>query len=475
MEKAIKRNINMTEGRLFGKILFFVLPLMATNILQVLYNMADVMIVSLSSEADAVGAVGTTASFVGLILNLVIGLAVGVNVVVAQELGSKDHNGVQRTVHASTVVGALFGIVVAIVGMAISNPVLALMGNTGRLLELATTYSLIYLAGSPVIALSNIAISIFRAKGDTKTPLIVMSLCGLLNVGLNVFFVVACGLSVEGVAIATVVANLASTIVLYTILARENSPCKFSLKKLSFDKTAIKRVMTIGLPAAVQGALFSLSNMIIQSSVLQVNNATCPPNADFQPIVKGNAATLSLEGLIYNATNAVYQATTSFVGQNYGAKDYKRIRESRRCCYAITVMIAVVVCIIMMVLSKPLLSLYGVNGYSTNELEMIAYDTAMLRMWYMFPFYSLLAVMEVGSGVLRGQNYSLISTIISLVGVCLLRVVWIYTAFASFPTLEIIYLSYPISWALASIVHFATGEYVMRKDEKILRTKMTAN
>lgn len=475
MEKAIKRNINMTEGRLFGKILTFVLPLMATNILQVLYNMADVMIVSLSSEPDAVGAVGTTASFVGLILNLVIGLAVGVNVVVAQELGSKDYDGVSRTVHASTVIGVLFGTFVGVIGMIISKSVLSLMGNTGRLLELANIYALIYLAGAPVIALSNVAISIFRAKGDTKTPLIVMSICGLLNVGLNIFFVVGCGLSVEGVAIATVSANLASAIVLFVILARENSPCKFSLKKLSFDIKAIKRVMTVGLPAAVQGALFSLSNMIIQSSVLQVNNATCPPNADFQPIVKGNAATLSLEGLIYNATNAVYQASTSFVGQNFGAKDYKRIRESRRCCYAITVMIAVVVCVVMMLLSKPLLSLYGVNGYSTNELEIIAYETAMLRMWYMFPFYSLLAVMEVGSGVLRGQNYSLISTVISLIGVCVLRVVWIYTVFIAFPTLEIIYLSYPISWALASIVHFATGELIMRRDEKKLKLESLGN
>ncbi len=469
MEKALRKNINMTEGRLFGKILFFVLPLMATNILQVLYNMADTMVVSLSSEGDAVGAVGTTAAFIGFFLNLVIGLSVGVNVVVAQELGSKDYKEVERTVHASTVIGTLFGVVVGLMGIAIAKYVLTIMGNTGRLLELATTYSYIYLAGAPFIALSNIAISIFRAKGDTKTPLIVMSTCGLLNVGLNVFFVLACGLSVEGVAIATVISNLVSAVVLFYILSRENSPCKFSLKKLSFDRRAIKRVLTIGLPAAIQGALFSLSNMLIQSSVLQVNNATCPIDADFQPVVKGNAATLSLEGLIYNATNAVYQATTSFVGQNYGAQDYKRVRQSRVCCYTITVMIAVIVCIVMMFLSKPLLSLYGVNGYSTNELEIIAYQTAMLRMWYMFPFYSLLAVMEVGSGVLRGQNYSLTSTIIALLGACVFRIVWIYTVFATYPTLEIIYLSYPISWILTALAHFVTGEVLMRRDEKRLK------
>lgn len=460
---AIKKQVNMTEGKLFGKILFFVLPIMATNLLQVMYNAADMMVVGMSTEADAVGAIGVTGSFVSLIVNLFIGFSTGSNVIVARHLGAKDDKNVSKTVHTSVIMSVIFGLVGGVVGFAVARPILSLMGAEGKLLDLATVYTQIYFAGVPFISMTNYLTAIFRAKGDTKTPLYVLTGSGLLNVGLNIFFVLACGLSVEGVSLATSISNLASAIVLIWLLSRDDSPCRFSFKKLKLDKRAFSGICRIGLPAGVQGSLFSISNMLIQSSILQVNNATVPVDSPFQPVVKGNSAATNLEGFAYNVQTAVYQAAITFTSQNAGAGKPRRIWKIMGCCCLLAVVITSTMTTAMLVFNKPLLALYDVVDGVEGSLEHIAYEAALARMKYLFTTYFLIGLMDTGCGITRGLGHSGTSTICSLLGACLFRIAWVMFVFKEFPTLEVVFLSYPISWALTSAAQFIFGIIALKR------------
>ena len=466
MVKALKKNINMTEGPLLGKIIIFVLPLMASNLLQVLYNSADMMVVSLSHEPDAVGAIGTTGSLINLIVNLFIGFATGTNVILGQNLGAKDDRQASKTVHTSLVLSVVLGLLASVVGILFSGPILRLMGAEDKLLDLAITYTQIYFIGVPFASVTNYAVAIFRAKGDTKTPLYVLAVSGVINVLLNLFFVMVCGLSVEGVAIATAVANMLSAAVLLFILSRDEGPCRFSFRGLGIDNKAILRILKIGLPAAIQGALFSISNMIIQSSIIRVNNTVVPPGAEYQPIVKANSATANLDGFIYTATNAVYQASITFTSQNVGAGKYDRVKRVLVCSLIVTTVVAIVFSGIIILLNQPLLSLYGVVDGAEGTLEHIAYQTAIIRLMYCTVPYFTLAWMEVGCGCVRGLGRSISSTIISLLGSCVLRVVWIYTIFEHFLTLESIYISYPISWLLTGLVQILFALYITGRELK---------
>ena len=462
----------MTEGPLFGKILIFILPLMATNLLQTLYNAADMIVVGLSAEADAVGAIGVTGSFINLVINVFMGFATGANVMVARHLGARDEEQTSRTVHTAIAMSVAFGMIAAVIGLIISRPVLALMGTTaGKLLDLATLYCQIYFAGAPAVALTNYLIAIFRAKGDTKTPLVILSVAGLVNVVFNLFFVLVLHLSVEGVALATVLSNVVSAVLLLIKLTHDKGFCRFSLRRLCFDRHAFRSIVYIGLPAGVQGSLFSISNMLIQSSILQVNNALAPAGSAYQPVVKGNAAAANLEGFIYTAQNSVYQASITFTSQNVGAAKYERVRRVMLCCYLISFIVAAIFGFGMLLLREPLLALYDVTPGTPDTISALAYDAAYSRMLYLFIPYFVLAFMETGCGVVRGLGKSLSSTFISLVGACLLRIVWICTVFRANPTLEIIYLSYPISWALTAIAQFICALLSLRH---LIKTRKTA-
>ena len=460
---AKKRMINMTEGKVFSKVLLFVLPLMATNLLQTLYNAADMVVVGLSHEPDAVGAVGVTGSFITLVVNVFMGFATGANVIIASQLGARDDKNASKTVHTSLLLSVILGIVGGVIGFAVARPVLALMGAEGKLLDLATLYTKIYFCGVPFLSITNYEIAIFRAKGDTKTPLFVLAGAGLLNVVLNMVFVFAFKLSVEGVALATAISNIASGIVLLFILSRDESPCRFSFKKLAIDRRALGGIVKIGLPAGIQGSLFSVSNMVVQSSILQVNNSICPPGSAFQPVVKGNAAAQSLESFLYQATNAVYQASITFTSQNAGAGKHKRIWRVMGSCYSLTFLIAAVFVSIMFIFKAPFLALYGVNDSVAGSLEHIAFEASTSRMNITFTTYFLLAFMEVGCGVVRGLGKSTASTMISFIGSCLLRMGWILTVFAAFPTLEIIYVAYPISWGVTALAQFVYSAVMLKR------------
>ena len=461
----------MTEGPLLGKIILFVLPLMATNLLQVLYNAADMMVVSLSVEPDAVGAIGTTGSLISLILNIFIGFATGTNVVLAQRLGAKEDGEASRTVHTSLILSLILGGVAGTVGFIFARPILSLMGAEAKLLDLATTYIQIYCICIPFVSLTNYASAIFRAKGDTKTPMFVLSLAGIANVAMNLFFVLVCGLSVEGVALATGISNALSALVLLILLARDDGPCRFDFKRLGINKRAFLSILRIGFPAAIQGSLFSISNIVILSSVLRVNNMMAPIGAPYQPVVKANAAVGNLESFVYNATNSVYQAAMTFTSQNVGAGKYDRINRVLGCCLLVTSVIAIVLSGSVLLLNKPLLALYGVVDGVEGTCEHIAYNAAMTKLLCSTLPYILLAWMDVGCGMVRGLGKSVASTIICLIGSCLLRIVWIYTIFEYFKTLESIYLSYPVSWFLTALVLLVFSLVLTNKELKKRRAE----
>ena len=444
------RTADLTEGPLLPKIIKFVLPLMATNLLQTFYNAADMMVVSLSSEPNAVGAIGTTGAMIYLVLNVLVGFAVGANVVVANRIGAKDEEGTSKSVHTAMLLGLAFGFIAAVSGILVDRPALYLMGAKGNLLDLASTYTEIYFLGVPFMALTNVAVSIFRAKGDTRTPLFVLSGAGLLNVGLNLFFVLVTGMSVEGVAIATTAANAVSAAILIVCLVRDNGPCRFYFRKLRVDVVSMRDMLKVGIPAAVQSALFAISNILIQSSILQVNNTLVVEGETYQPIVNGNAAASNLENFVYTATNSVHLASVTFAGQNAGAKNYKRVYKALGGCCLVTTVIALIFSFGTILLRHPLLALYGVYEAEEGTLDALAYNAAMERFYYMLIPYFLLAWMEVGSGVLRGIGRSMTSAVISLIGICLLRIVWLATVFQAYGTLASIYLSYPISWVVTS-------------------------
>lgn len=471
---SAKKAMNMTEGALLPKIILFSLPLMVTNLLQVLYNAADMVVVSMSHEPDAVGAIGTTGAFINLVLNIFMGFATGANVMVARHLGARDDAKASRTTHTALTMSLIFGVASAVIGLFISRPILSLMGAQGKLLDLATTYTLLYFAGVPFISVANYLIAIFRAKGDTRTPLYILSASGLVNVLLNLFFVLVVGLSVEGVALATVIANAISALLLGIKLSRDEGACRFSFKKLCLDAQAFRDILYVGLPAGIQGSLFSFSNMIIQSSILQVNNALYPNSPDFSPVVTGNAATANLEGFIYTAQNSVYQAAITFTSQNVGAKKPKRVKRIMASCYALGAAIAFGVAMIIFLLRDPLLGLYGVHNSVPGSLEAGAYDAAVLRMQVAFLPYALLSFMEVGCGVVRGLGKAISSTVISLFGACAFRMIWIATVFRALQSLASIYVCLPISWGLTGSIFLIYTAFVLRKIIKAQETQSLA-
>ena len=461
--QAVKKKIDFTHGKVFGKILLFVLPIIATNLLQTFYNAADMMVVGLSSEANAKAAIGVTGAMINLVVNMLIGFSVGTNVVVARAIGSKDEERTRRAVHTSVIVSVVFGLATMVIGILISRPVLSWMGTSGNLLDLAVTYTFFYFLGVPFMAMTNYLCSIFRAKGDSKTPLVVLSSAGVLNVLFNLFFVLVCGLSVEGVAIATAIANLASALVLIIKLTREKDATKLNLKKLKLHRGAFRDILIVGLPAGIQSALFSLSNVFIQSSIIAVNNSIVPEGAVYQPVVDGNAAMGSLDGFVYTAMNAVSQGAITFTSQNMGAKKPERVRRIAWASFGLVTIIGVLMSGLMTAFFRPLIALYGLKDGAVGSLEHIAYQAAFTRCLYICVPYFLCGIMESATAVLRGLGKSLESAIITLIGACLLRILWLVTVFEWVFTLECLYLIYPISQLVTALFTYFVIEGLLRK------------
>lgn len=476
-----RREIDMTTGALLPKIILFVLPLIASNLLQTLYSAADMMVVSLSDEVNAVGAIGFTGHFINIIINFFIGFGAGATVVVARHIGAKDEQGVSKAVHTAISMSAVFGLFAAGLGVLVSEWVLTLMGAQGNILHLATTYTRIYFCGAPFIALTNYCTSILRAKGDTKTPLIVLSVSGIINVLLNLFFVLVVGLSVEGVALATLAANAISGFVLLFLLTKDTGACRVTLKKLRVDRDSFLEILYIGLPAGLQSVVFSISNMMIQSSIMRVNNSFGYDQSGYQPVMDGHAAATNLEGFIYTAQNAVAQAAIAFTSQHVGAESYQRIKRVMLNCYLVCFFISLSLSGFMLLLRDPLLALYGVRGGAEGSAEALALETAYTKLTIMFPTYFILGFLDEGAGFVRGLGRSTTSMIVSLTGACLVRILWVVTVFDfvfkkgdAMRALSVLYLSYPVTWVLTAAVQFICAWVILRKMIKRQKAKKEA-
>ncbi|MBP5161712.1 MAG: MATE family efflux transporter [Spirochaetales bacterium] len=450
--EALLTDTDLLHGPLLGKIFAFVLPLMITNLIQNLYNAADMVIVGMSDVDGAIGAIGTTAAMVNCILNLFMGFAVGASVMVARAIGERNPDKTTKAVHTALVIGMISGIAAMVLGLFISRPILILLGDQGHILELAHLYTKIYFIGVPFIAVTNFFISIFRAKGDTKTPLVILTITGLLNVVLNLLFVVAFHMSVDGVALATTISNLASMIALAMVLRKDKGWCRLELRKLRIEKYALKGIIYNGFPAAIQGVLFSLSNMIIQSSIININNRQFPGGSD---IIDGNAAGQSIESFAYVATNSVCQAAVTFTSQHYGGKKYHRMGKVIRDCYIASFMIAEIMSLSILFLRIPLAHIYLDSPH--------AIEACSIRLLHTLSAYFTLASMDTGSGIVRGLNRSIMSTVVSLLGSCVLRIIWIMTLARIYPTLGMVYISYPISWAITGLCHFIVAMTVKNR------------
>lgn len=456
-EEKIKRKPrsiqpDLTEGPLLGKIIRFILPIMAMNLLQNLYNAADMIVVGYSGVPGAIGSIGTTSAVNNFFLNLFIGFSIGANIMVARHIGAKDERATREAVHTAICVNAILGVVIAAAAILAAPRILEWIGDEGNVLILATRYAQIYYCGIPFISLTNCCINIFRAKGDSQTPMYVLAASGLVNVGLNFFFVLVCGMSVEGVALATVISQLLSAAALLLLLSRDEGWCRLDVKRLRITKGALQNQLSMGIPAAIQGCVFSISNMMIQSSIVSMNNLLDPGGSS---IIDGNAAASSIEMFLYTCCFSCNQAAVTFTSQNLGARKYERLRRIRLEALLLSIGLSMTLAVLGLALREPLVRLYVTDPASM--------EAAYAKMNVLFKTYFLVASMEITSGFLRGLGKSLLSTIFSLVGCCVLRVLWVLFLVPVVGTLEIIYIAYPVTWGVTALAGFIAGEIHVRK------------
>ncbi len=437
--------MDMCHGPLFRKLLFFSFPLMLSGVLQLLFNAADIIVVGQYVGSTALAAVGSTGSLINLLINLLIGLSVGANVVVARYYGAREAEMVSKTVHTAILLSLVCGVVMIFIGIALAEPLLRLMGTPDNVLDQAALYVRIYFGGMPVIMLYNFGSAILRAVGDTKRPMYFLTIAGVLNVIMNLFFVLVFHMGVAGVALATVLSQCVSAVLVLLCLIRSNGAIKLHLKEMKIHKEPLMKMIRVGLPAGIQGSIFSISNVLIQSSV----------NSFGDVAMAGNAAASNIEGFIYTCMNAIYQAAISFTSQNYGAGQYKRIRKIMRNGVLIVSGVGLLLGGIAFLCAPVLLAIYN------TDPEVIRYG--MLRMEIICLTYFTCGIMDVMVGCLRGLGYSIMPMIVSLAGACGIRVLWIFTFFQWERSLTTLYISYPISWTITAAVHIICFIVVVRK------------
>lgn len=440
MEKR-KRSlaIDILNGSMWDKILRYALPVAATGILGQLFNASDIAIVGNFAQGDtvaAVAAVGANGPVIGLLLNIFIGIALGANVVIANAIGRGDSNTVSRAVHTSIVAAVLGGIIVGALGQLVAEPVLSMLQVPEDVFPLALKYMRIYLLGLPVIFLYNFEAAIFRSAGDTKTPLIALALSGVLNVILNLFFVIVLNKTVDGVAIATVLANVVSSVVLLRRLLRSELFIHVEFKDLRIDWKILWRILKIGVPAGIQGAVFSLSNIVVQSAINSLGKVT----------MAASSAAFNVEVMAYYILNSFGQACTTFVGQNYGAGQIDRCRKALKLCLIESVIATACAVCIALLSGKYLIALFN------NDPEVIR--LGMVRMKFIFMSYIFSTIYDCMSGYMRGFGISLTPALLTIFGVCGTRIIWIYMVFPMSQTFETIMQVYPISLAINMVLIF---------------------
>ena len=428
--KPSSRTMDMTQGRLLTQVLVFALPIMLSGILQLLFNAADTIVVGRFAGNEALAAVGSVGSLNNMIISLFIGLSVGANVLVARYTGSRNDRAVSDTVHTSVLLSLLGGVLLMIIGVLLARPLLTLMGSPEDVIGLAVLYVRIIFLGMPVQMLYNFCAAILRAVGDTQRPLYYLSIAGVVNVLLNLVFVIALHLSVAGVALATIISQAISALLVTRALLHMEGPTRLHLRRLRIHPGKLREIIRIGLPAGIQSSVFSLSNVVIQSSV----------NSFGSVVIAGNAASSNIGNFVYQAMNTFQQAITCFAGQNIGARKPRRIISAMKVCMFWAVSFGLLLGLLSCAFGPQLLSLFSADP------AVIA--AGMERQVIVCAPYFLCGMMDVMTGALRGIGYSLLPMIVSILGACAFRLFWVFTIFAAYPTLPCLMFSYPVSWLL---------------------------
>ena len=437
--------MDMIHGSLGDKIIRFALPVAATGILQQLFNAADIAVIGRFVGKEAMAAVGSNNSLIGLMVTMFGGIAMGANVVIARSTGQANREGIRNAVHTSILIAFVGGMIMTIIGELIARPLLHWMGVPEEIFGEALRYIRIYFAGLPVIFLYNFESAIFRSQGDTRTPLICLTISGVLNVVMNVFFVVVLHMTVDGVALATVLANLISSGLLLVMLMRSQSAIRVQWSGFSYQPRVIGTILRIGAPAGLQGMVFSLSNLCIQSAI----------NSLGADVIAASAAAFNVEIFAYFVLNSFGQACTTFVGQNRGAGDLERCRKATRICMGQDMIFTAVISALILLSGHALLRIFNTDP----EVVRLGYT----RILILISAELVNVVIEILSGAMRGHGQSLIPAVVSLAGICGVRIIWVYTVFPFSRTFNTIMAAYPISWTITAVVLVVVYFMMMRK------------
>ncbi|HHY81872.1 MAG TPA: MATE family efflux transporter [Clostridiales bacterium] len=442
-------DMDMSSGPLFGKIILFSLPIIAINILQLLFNAADMAVVGLFTGRQALAAVGATGQLISLIVNLFMGFSVGTSVVVAQEYGADKHADVSRSVHTSIAISIISGFIVMIAGLIFCKPLLELISTPHDIFDLSLLYTKIYFLGIPAGMIYNFGAAILRAVGDSRRPMNYLIISGAVNVVLNLLFVIVFQMGVAGVAWATVISQFIAALLVVICLYRSHGSIQFIPKQMKIDRQKLLTIVRIGLPAGLQSTLFSISNMVVQSAI----------NSFGSVMVAASSAAGNVEGFVGTTMNAYYNAAITFTGQNMGAKKYDRIDTIAKICTVLIFATWIIVGGLTMLFGRQLLRLY------TSDLEVI--ELGMLRIKVMMIAYFTCGTMNVFPGLTRAMGYSVLPMLCTLVGACILRIIWLATVFSMYPSVVTLFACYPVTWAIAGIgqvLCFFYARHKIRKD-----------
>ncbi len=440
-----RRTVDMLNGALLPNILLYALPLIASGLLQLLYNAADLIVVARFAGGTALAAVGSTGPLVNLIVNVFMGISVGAGVAIARAFGAGDKKDIHESVHTAMGISIASGIVTMVIGLIIAPYALQWMGSPPEVIDQSTLYLRIYFLGMPAMMVYNFGAAILRSVGDTKRPLYILALAGIVNVILNLVLVIVFHLDVAGVAIATTVSQIISAVLVVICLVRAEGVYRYYIRKTRIYKDKLLEMLRLGIPAGVQGSIFSISNIIIQSSINSFGAAA----------VAGSAAAGNIEGFVYVAMNAMYQTCMAFTAQNVGARQPKRLKPILFTCLGLVTVIGLGLGMLVFVFGEPLLSLYTSTSAATEAVSNADILTrGMERLAVIATTYFLCGIMEVLVGAMRGMGSSWTPMIVSIVGVCGIRIVYIFTIFAFlYHTLTSLYISYILSWTVTAAIH----------------------
>ncbi len=440
-----KYEVDMSQGSILKHLVWFSIPVTLTNLLQLLYNMVDTIVVGQFAGKEALAAVGSTSALINLLLTMFIGLSVGASIALAKRYGEGNAKAVSETAHTAIALSAVCGVFIGVVGFLLARPLLTAMGVPGDIIIPATLYMRLYFVSIPFAFITLFGSAILRAVGDAKRPLYILTLSGVLNVLLNLLFVIVFQMSVAGVALGTVFSSMLSAYLVLRVLTRTEGAIRIIPKLLTIKKRVLRSITRIGLPAGLEGATFSISNVLIQAAI----------NSFGSLVIAGNAVAVNINGLVYVLMQSITQACMTFTSQNMGARQFKRVRRSPLITAGLLTVISFGVCMLILALATPISSLFN------SDPQVIRYS--VLRLEYTFPLYFTFGIMLTFTSQLRGMGHSFMPMFVSVTGISGIRLAWLYTVFAANPTLPILYIGYPVSWSTTMLIIIVCYAVILRK------------